>query len=122
MVSLAGREVETLCHQAHASSSHETLAGVCEPQEWWESGMAFSYTSLRRQRSEGIAIWLLRTLHSFDNVSAAEEVSNLHGVSLLPGASHLTQALPESPRTLLSWPVPKTRCLLSSVHWELPVS
>lgn len=106
MASLAGRKVETLCHQAHASSSHETLAGVCEPQEWWESGTALSYTSLRRQLSEGVAIWLLRILHSFGNVSAAEEASNLHGVGLLPPTSHLTQALPESPRTPLSQPVP----------------
>lgn len=73
VVSLAGREVETLCHQAHASSSHEALAGVCEPQEWWESGMALYYISLRRQLYGVIAFWLLRTQYSFGNVSAAEE-------------------------------------------------
>lgn len=56
VVSLAGREVETFCHQAHASSSHEALAGICEPQERWESGMASSYVSLRRQLCGGMAI------------------------------------------------------------------
>lgn len=72
-MSLAGREVETFCHQAHASSSHEALAGICEPQEWWESGMALFYISMRRQLYGGIAFWLLRTQHSFGDVSAAEE-------------------------------------------------
>lgn len=56
MVSLAGREVETLCHQAHASSSHEALTGVCEPQERWESGMALSDVSLRKHLCGGIAV------------------------------------------------------------------
>lgn len=30
--------METLCYQAHSSTSHEASACVCEPQEWWESG------------------------------------------------------------------------------------
>lgn len=75
MVSLAGREVETLCHQARASSSHEALAGVCESQEWWESGMALSGISLRRHLCEGIAIWLLSSHRSFGDVSAAQEAT-----------------------------------------------
>lgn len=30
--------METLCYQAHPSTSHEAAACICEPQEWWESG------------------------------------------------------------------------------------
>lgn len=97
VVSLAGREVETFCHQAHASSSHEALAGVCEPQEWWESGTALPSISLRRQL---FAIWLLRAQNSFGNVSAAKRTRNLC-CQFASYAVLLTQTLPEYPRTLL---------------------
>lgn len=70
VVSFAGREVETFCHQAYASSSHEALAGVCEPQEWWESGMALPFIFLRRQL---LAIWLLRAQNSFGSLSCKRD-------------------------------------------------
>lgn len=35
--------------------------------------MALSYISLGRRLCEGIAVWLLRSHHSFGDVSAAEE-------------------------------------------------
>lgn len=94
-MSLAGREVETFCHQAHASSSHEALAGVCEPQEWWESGMALPFISLRRHL---FAIWLVRAQNRFGNVSAAKETRNLC-CQFASSAALLTQTLPEYPRT-----------------------
>lgn len=37
-VSFSGGSMETLCRQAHPSTTYEATVSICEPKEWWKSG------------------------------------------------------------------------------------
>ena len=89
--------------------------------------MALSYISLRKQLYGGIAFWLLRTQHSFGNVSAADEARQPLQCQFAAWNSHLGQALPESPQNAVVLACPRDQmpsslcplgtpcCLLKSV-------